>query len=190
MKNIAIFASGTGTNAENISRYFLESTVAHVVLVLSNNQNVEVHARVNRLGVPSFVFSKDEFKEGQPILDKLQAYDIDLIVLAGFMSKISDPILNAYPDRIINIHPALLPKFGGKGMYGHHVHEAVVAAGEQKSGITIHYINGQYDEGAILFQAECPVLPTDTPEEVATKVHALEYAHYPKVIEKLLTKED
>ena len=186
MKNIAIFASGTGTNAENITRYFKGSLNIHVAVVLSNNQNVEVHARVNQLGIPSFVFTRDEFNDGQVILDKLDEYSVDFIVLAGFMNKISDPILNAYPNKIINIHPALLPKFGGKGMYGHHVHEAVVEAREEKTGITIHYINGQYDEGTILFQAECPVCPSDTPIDVATKVHALEYKYYPLIIEKLL----
>ena len=174
MKNVAIFASGSGTNAENIVRYFSKSETIKVAVVLSNNRNVGVHARVNKLGVPSFVFSREEFADGAPVLAKLAEYDTDLIVLAGFMNKISDPLLNAYPGKIINIHPALLPKYGGKGMYGIHVHKAVVAAGEH------------YDEGTVIFQAKCPVLPSDTPEEVAAKVHALEYAHYPKVIEDLL----
>ncbi|WP_289004723.1 phosphoribosylglycinamide formyltransferase [uncultured Parabacteroides sp.] len=186
MKNVAIFASGSGTNAENIARYFSKSETVKVAVVLSNNKNVGVHARVNKLGIPSFVFSRDEFVEGTPILAKLAEYQIDLIVLAGFMNKISDTLLNAYPGKIINIHPALLPKHGGKGMYGMHVHEAVVAAGEKESGITIHYINENYDEGDIIFQATCEVLPADTAEEVATKVHALEYAHYPHVIEEVL----
>ena len=186
MKNVAIFASGSGTNAENIARYFSKSETVKVAVVLSNNKNVGVHARVNNLGITSFVFSRDEFVEGTPILAKLAEYQIDLIVLAGFMNKISDALLTAYPGKIINIHPALLPKYGGKGMYGMHVHEAVVAAGEKESGITIHYINENYDEGDIIFQAKCEVLPTDTPEEVATKVHALEYAHYPHVIDDLL----
>lgn len=186
MKNVAIFASGSGTNAENIARYFSKSETVKVAVVLSNNKNVGVHARVNNLGIPSFVFSRDEFVEGTPILAKLAEYQIDLIVLAGFMNKISDTLLTAYPGKIINIHPALLPKHGGKGMYGMHVHEAVVAAGEKESGITIHYINENYDEGDIIFQAKCEVLPADTPEEVATKVHALEYAHYPHVIDDLL----
>ena len=186
MKNVAIFASGSGTNAENIARYFSKSETVKVAVVLSNNKNVGVHARVNNLGIPSFVFSRDEFVEGTPILAKLAEYQIDLIVLAGFMNKISDTLLNAYPGKIINIHPALLPKHGGKGMYGMHVHEAVVAAGEKESGITIHYINENYDEGDIIFQATCEVLPADTAEEVATKVHALEYAHYPHVIEEVL----
>ena len=168
MKNVAIFASGSGTNAENIVRYFSKSETIKVAVVLSNNRNVGVHARVNKLGVPSFVFSREEFAD------------------ACFMNKISDPLLNAYPGKIINIHPALLPKYGGKGMYGIHVHKAVIAAGERETGITIHYIDEHYDEGTVIFQAKCPVLPSDTPEEVAAKVHALEYAHYPKVIEDLL----
>ena len=186
MKNIAIFASGSGTNAENIARYFANSENVNVAVVLSNNRNVGVHGRVNKLGVPSFVFSREEFIAGVQILEKLAEYDVCLIVLAGFMNKISDVILQAFPGKIVNIHPALLPKYGGKGMYGMHVHEAVVKAGERESGITIHYINEHYDEGAIIFQASCPVLPSDTPEEVAAKVHALEYAHYPHVIESLL----
>lgn len=186
MKNIAIFASGSGTNAENIVRYFANSENVKVAVVLSNNRNVGVHGRVNRLGVPSFVFSREEFIAGVPILEKLAEYKVCFIVLAGFMSKISDVILQAFPGKIVNIHPALLPKYGGKGMYGMHVHEAVVKAGERESGITIHYINEHYDEGAIIFQASCPVSPSDTPEEVAAKVHALEYAHYPCVIESLL----
>ena len=186
MKNVTVFASGSGTNAENIARYFSKSETIKVALVLSNNRNVGVHARVNKLGVPSFVFSREEFVDGEPVLAKLAEYDTDLIVLAGFMNKISDVILQAFPGKIVNIHPALLPKYGGKGMYGMHVHEAVVKAGERESGITIHYINEHYDEGAIIFQASCPVLPSDTPDEVAAKVHALEYAHYPHVIESLL----
>ncbi len=186
MKNVAIFASGSGTNAENIARYFSKSETVKVAVVLSNNKNVGVHARVNKLGISSFVFSRDEFVEGTPVLAKLAEYQVDLIVLAGFMNKISDALLGAYPGKIINIHPALLPKHGGKGMYGMHVHEAVVAAGEKESGITIHYINENYDEGDVIFQAKCEVLPTDTPDEVAAKVHALEYAHYPHVIEDLL----
>lgn len=186
MKNIAIFASGSGTNAENIVQYFSKSETIKVAVVLSNNRNAGVHARVNRLDVPSFTFSKEDFADGKPVLDKLAEYKIDFIVLAGFMSKISDLLLQSFPDRIVNIHPALLPKFGGKGMYGRHVHEAVVAAGEKESGITIHYINEHYDEGAIIFQASCPLLPSDTPEEVAAKVHALEYAYYPRVIEEIV----
>lgn len=186
MKNVAIFASGSGTNAENIARYFSNSETVNVAVVLSNNKHVGVHARVGKLGVPSFTFSREEFIDGTAVLAKLAEYHTDLIVLAGFMNKISDALLKAYPGKIINIHPALLPKYGGKGMFGMHVHTAVVAAGEKESGITIHYVNENYDEGAPVFQATCPVLPSDTPEDVATKVHALEYAHYPHVIEEVL----
>lgn len=188
MKNIAIFASGSGTNAENIIRYFANSESIRVSVVLSNNRKVGVHARVNKLGVPSLVFSREEFVEGTPVIKKLEEYRVDFIILAGFMNKIAEPLLKAYPNRILNIHPALLPKHGGKGMFGMHVHEAVVAAGDTESGITIHYINEEYDEGAIIFQAACPVMPGDTPEEVATKVHTLEYTHYPRVIEEVVSK--
>lgn len=187
MKNIAIFASGSGTNAENIARYFANNELIKVALVLSNHVHAGVHARVNALGVPSFSFSKEEFAAATPILAKLAEYAVDFIVLAGFMSKIPDALLDAFSNKIVNIHPALLPKFGGKGMYGHHVHEAVLAAGESESGITIHYVNAHYDEGKILFQAACPVLPGDTPDTLALRVHQLEYAHYPRVIEQLLT---
>jgi formyltetrahydrofolate-dependent phosphoribosylglycinamide formyltransferase len=189
MKKVAIFASGSGTNAENISRYFSENQHIEVTLLVSNNSKAGVHERMSLLGIPSVTFSKQAFAEGRPVLEKLKEYAVDWIVLAGFMNKLSAEILNAYPDRVVNIHPALLPKYGGKGMYGMHVHEAVVAAGERESGITIHYVNEQYDEGPVIFQASCPVLPTDTPEDVAAKVHALEYKHYPRVIASLLSKE-
>ena len=186
MKNIAIFASGSGTNAENMARYFANSESIKVAVVLSNHAHAGVHARVNALGVPSFTFSKEEFASATPILAKLTEFAVDFVVLAGFMSKIPDALLDAFLDRVVNIHPALLPKFGGKGMYGHHVHEAVLAAGETESGITIHQVNAHYDEGKILFQATCPVLPADTPDTLAQRVHQLEYAHYPQVVEQLL----
>jgi phosphoribosylglycinamide formyltransferase-1 len=189
MDKIAIFASGSGTNAENISKYFSGNQKIEVALVVSNNPLAGVHARMSRLGIPSLTFSRQEFAEGDPVLGKLAEYAVDWIVLAGFMNKISLKILETFPGRIINIHPALLPKHGGKGMYGMHVHEAVVAAGDKESGITVHYINENYDEGPAIFQATCPVLPDDTPEEVAAKVHALEYRHYPQVIEAVLLKQ-
>ena len=188
MKKIAVFASGSGTNTENIAKYFAESQDVNVTLVISNNPLAGVHARVNRLGIPSVTFTNEELAEGSKIVKKLTEYEVDWIVLAGFLKKISGTILNAYPDRIVNIHPALLPKYGGKGMYGMRVHEAVVAAGDTESGITIHYINENYDEGQIIFQARCPVLPSDTPEDVATKVHALEYRYYPGVIEETVRR--
>ena len=189
MKRIAVFASGSGTNAENIARYFSGNQEIEVAILLSDNLYAGAHERMKPLGIPSMTFSKLEFDEGASVLKKLTEYAVDWIVLSGFLKKIPTEILNAYPGRIVNIHPALLPKYGGKGMYGMHVHEAVVAAGEKESGITIHYINERYDEGPVIFQATCPLSPADTPEDVAAKVHALEYAHYPKVIESLLSKE-
>ncbi len=189
MKHIAILASGSGTNAENISRYFADSTEIRVAVVLSNNQNAGVHERVRRLGIPSFVFTREEFAEGSVILKKLAEYKVELVVLAGFMNKISEVLLNAYPNKMINIHPSLLPKYGGKSMYGMHVHEAVVAAGEKETGITIHYLNDQYDKGNVIFQTSCPVYPSDTPEEVAARVHDLEYTYYPQVIANLMNQD-
>jgi phosphoribosylglycinamide formyltransferase-1 len=189
MKKIAIFASGSGTNAENIVRCFIDKQNIRVALVVSNNPNAGVHGRVNQLGIPSITFSNEEFAEGCGIVQKLAEYQVDWIILAGFLKKIPEPLLNAYPNKIINIHPALLPKHGGKGMYGMRVHEAVVIAGNKESGITIHYVNENYDEGQIIFQAKCPVLPTDTPDDVANKVHALEYTHYPQIIESLINND-
>ena len=188
-KNIAIFASGSGSNTENIIRYFRENEAIQVSLVLSNRSDAYVLERAHRLGVPCNVFPKEDWMAGDEILAVLQEYHIDFVVLAGFLVRVPDLLLYAYPNKIINIHPALLPKFGGKGMYGDRVHEAVVAAGEKKSGITIHYINEHYDEGNTVFQTACPVLPTDSPEDVAKKVHALEYEHFPRVIERVLCGE-
>jgi phosphoribosylglycinamide formyltransferase-1 len=188
MINLAIFASGNGSNAENIIRYFLKSEWIRVALILSNREDAFVHTRAQALGVPSRSFRKVEFEEGKPVLDALQAYSVDFIVLAGFLLKVSQPILEGYPDRILNIHPALLPKHGGKGMYGDRVHQVVVNAGDTESGITIHYVNEHYDEGTILFQARCKVLPTDSVDDVAQKVHELEYLHFPKVIEEAVLK--
>ncbi|WP_303028409.1 phosphoribosylglycinamide formyltransferase [Bacteroides acidifaciens] len=188
-KNIAIFASGSGSNAENIIRYFQKSGSAQVSLVLSNKSDAYVLERAHRLGVPCNVFPKEDWIARDEILAVLQEARIDFIVLAGFLFRVPDLLLHAYPYKIINIHPALLPKYGGKGMYGDRVHQAVVAAGEKESGITIHYINEHYDEGDIIFQATCAVLPTDSPDDVAKKVHALEYEHFPLVIEKLLNEK-
>ena len=185
-KNIAIFASGSGTNAENINRYFQENDLIRVALVLSNRSDAYVLERAHRLQVPSEVFLKEDWVSGEQILALLHEYHIDFIVLAGFLVRVPERLLHAYPDKIINIHPALLPKFGGKGMYGDRVHEAVVAAGETESGITIHYINEHYDEGDTIFQAKCPVLPDDSAIDVAQKVHSLEYKHYPLIIERTI----
>lgn len=186
-RNIAIFASGSGTNAENIIRYFKENDSVRVSLVLSNKSEATVLERAARLGVPAAVLSREEWLTGEKVLEVLREHGIDFIVLAGFLVRVPDVLLHAYPDKIINIHPSLLPKFGGKGMYGDRVHEAVIAAGEQESGITIHYINEHYDEGSILFQATCPVLPGDSAEDVAKRVHALEYEHYPLIIQKTVS---
>jgi phosphoribosylglycinamide formyltransferase-1 len=179
---IALFASGSGSNAENIIRFFQNDSKYAFPIIISNKKDAFVHERAKSLGIPSYTFSREDFSTGNAILDLLKANEIDCIVLAGFLLKVPEVLINAYPDKIINIHPALLPKYGGKGMYGHYVHEAVAASGDTESGITIHYVNAHYDEGNIIFQAKCPVLPTDTADLIAEKVHALEYEHFPKVI--------
>ncbi|MDR1500181.1 MAG: phosphoribosylglycinamide formyltransferase [Tannerellaceae bacterium] len=186
MMNIAILASGSGSNAENIIKYFAGSDHIKVALVVSNNPKAAVLERAARLGVPSFVFTAADFADGGAVVRLLAGHGVGFIVLAGFMNKITAKLLDAYPGSIINIHPALLPKYGGKGMYGINVHKAVVKAGEEVSGITIHYINEQYDRGEIIFQASCPISPADTPQDVAAKIHALEHEHYPRVIAELL----
>jgi phosphoribosylglycinamide formyltransferase 1 len=187
MNNIAIFASGSGTNAENIINHFIRNKTIKVVLVLSENKNAFVFERARKLEVPAIHFTIDEFNNGD-VLKLLNRYRVDFIVLAGFLKLFPTSIIEQYPQRIINIHPALLPKFGGKGMYGTKVHKAVIEAGEKESGITIHYVNQNYDEGGIVFQAKCPVLDNDTPETLAQRVHSLEYEFFPKIIENLLIK--
>lgn len=186
---IAIFASGSGTNAENIIRYFTEKPQIQIALVLTNKPDAYVLERAHKQNVPTCICTKSDFLQDGKVLSVLRKYEIDFIVLAGFLLKVPDELIHEFPSRIVNIHPALLPKYGGKGMYGDKVHEAVVAAGETESGITIHYINEHYDEGNIIFQASCQVSPKDTPQEVASKVHALEYKYYPIVIEDLLLRE-
>ncbi|MDR0682227.1 MAG: phosphoribosylglycinamide formyltransferase [Dysgonamonadaceae bacterium] len=185
MEKIALLASGSGSNVENIVHYFKSGNELEFPLILSNNPDAYVHERAKKLNIPSFTFSKKGFENGEA-LSFLTKYQIDFIVLAGFLLKIPENILDAYPNRIINIHPALLPKYGGKGMYGSHVHESVVANRETESGITIHYVNENYDEGNIIFQAKCEVLPADSPENVAEKVHALEYKYFPEIILKVV----
>ncbi len=188
MKRIAVFASGSGTNAENIYYHFLGTKTAKIALILTENSSAFVLERAKNLNIPSRVFSMAELRNGV-IEDLLRSEAIDYIVLAGFLKLVPDSMVSRFKGRIVNIHPALLPKFGGKGMYGMNVHRAVVAAGEPVTGITIHMVNEHYDEGDIVFQARCPVLPADTAESVASKVHALEYEHYPKVIESLLLQK-
>lgn len=185
MKKIVIFASGSGSNAENIVTYFSKDKNISFPCILSNKEEAFVKVRAEKMGVPFKYFTKEEWKNGD-ILRFLQEIEPDLIVLAGFLLRVPEEIISAFPEKIINIHPSLLPKHGGKGMYGMHVHEAVVADGDKESGITIHYVNENLDEGAIIFQAKCEVLPTDTPEDVAGKVHELEYKFFPEVIEKLI----
>lgn len=186
MRSIAIFASGSGSNAENINSWFLGSPLGKVALILTDNPNAYVLERAKGMGVEAIVFSALDLKSGQ-VLSILQNRSIDMIVLAGFLRLIPADMVMAYRRRIINIHPALLPKFGGKGMYGDNVHKAVLAAGEAESGITIHYVNEHYDEGDIIFQAKCSVSKSDTAQTLAEKIHALEYAHYPRVLEELLS---
>ncbi|WP_421808463.1 phosphoribosylglycinamide formyltransferase [Flagellimonas sp.] len=187
MKRIVIFASGSGSNAENIISFFSEKHQAEVVAVLTNKSSAKVLERCDRLGVPGFYFNKPAFRESDAVLRLLKGLEIDLIVLAGFLWKIPTHLIEAFPDRIINIHPALLPKYGGKGMYGDRVHQAVKDNQEAETGITIHYVNENYDEGAIIFQAKTKIDTSDTPETIAQKVHQLEYEHFPKVIEKVLS---
>jgi len=189
MKHIAIFASGSGSNAENIARYFEKSGIARVSLILCNNPKAGVLARAEKLNIPSKVFSRHDFYETDTILQWLRDAKTDLVVLAGFLWLVPKSLIAAYPGKIINIHPALLPGVGGKGMYGMKVHETVIQNGATRSGITIHFVNAEFDEGEILFKAECAIEPGDTPETLAAKIHALEYAHFPSVIEKLLTRD-
>ena len=186
MKNIAIFASGSGTNAEKLFEKFQNHPRGRVALLLTNNPKAGVLARAEKFGVPTEVFDRNSLRTSDRVLTILQAHAVDLIVLAGFMLKIPKNLIRAFPDRIINIHPALLPAYGGKGMYGSHVHEAVVAAGEATTGISIHYVNEHYDEGRMILQVSCPVAPDDTAEDVAIKVHQLEHQYYPKVVEELV----
>ena len=189
MTNIAILASGSGTNAQRISEYFANHPGIRVKLVLSNNPDAYVLVRARNLGIPSHVFTRKSFYETHELTDLMKKENISFVVLAGFLWLIPKYFLEAYPGRIVNIHPALLPKYGGKGMFGEHVHEAVIGAGEQESGISIHFINEKYDAGDIIFQARCPVMPDDTPASLAARIHELEYEYYPKIIEKTLTSD-
>ena len=186
MKKIAIFASGSGSNAENIIQYFAQKPQFCVKSVFCNVPDAYVLERAKKYRIPSFVFNREEFRNPDKVFRQLQEQEIDFIVLAGFLWLMPSFITAAWPNKIVNIHPALLPAYGGKGMYGHHVHEAVIAAGEKESGITIHYVNDHYDQGAIIFQAKCPVLPTDTPDDLAARVHELEYRYFPEIIEKTI----
>lgn len=186
MTNIAVFASGNGSNCENIIRYFEDSESICIRLVLCNNRNAKVMQRASLLGVPAEYVDRISFRDASTVMPLMQKYGIDFIVLAGFLQLVPAFLIEAYSHRIINIHPALLPKFGGKGMYGHHVHEAVKAAGETETGITVHWVTEKYDDGGIIAQFRTPLSPTDTPDDIAGKIHVLEMEHFPKVIEEVI----
>lgn len=191
MNNIAVFASGNGSNAENIITHFSTSNNTVVKLVITNKADAYVLERAKAKGVPAIVLPKEELTSESPalLLETLQQQGIDYIILAGYLLKIPAALTESYKGKIINIHPALLPKFGGKGMYGKHVHQAVIEAAEKETGITIHLVDAVYDNGKILFQATCPVLPGDTPELLAARVQTLEQKHFPTIIEKYITGE-
>ena len=183
---IAVFASGTGTNAEKLIQYFKHSPVAHVTLVVCNKPGAGVLQVAEKAGIPSLLIEKEAFFRGDAYLPQLQKAGIGFIVLAGFLWKIPQALIDAFRRRIVNIHPALLPKFGGKGMYGQYVHEAVLQAGERESGITVHYVDEHYDNGDIIFQTACPVLEDDSPVTIAQRIHQLEHVHYPRVVEEII----
>lgn len=186
MKKIALFASGNGTNVQRIIEYFNNNQKVNVSLVLTNNSKAGVIKRAKDLRVRYLLFSKDDFYHSSKIVDVLNEHDIDMIVLAGFLWLIPVNIIKVFSGKIVNIHPALLPKYGGKGMYGRYVHEKVIQNQEKESGITIHYVNEKYDDGQIIFQAKTAIEKKDTPDSLAQKIHQLEYEHFPRVIEKLL----
>lgn len=186
MVNLAIFASGSGSNAENIADYFLDSKQIHVSLIVTNNQNAGVIDRAVRLGIPVVVFSKQDFFAASKVIDLLHEYQIDHIVLAGFLLLVPEKLILAFLGKIINIHPALLPHHGGKGFYGNKVHEHIIASKSPISGITIHHVNEKFDEGEIIFQAACCVDKNDSPLDLANKIHQLEYSYFPVVIEKTI----
>lgn len=186
--HIAIFASGAGSNAQKIIDHFRDHSSVKISLIVCNKPGAGVLQIAANENIPSIIIEKDQFFRGNAYIDELNSFHIDFIILAGFLWKIPSALIKAYPLKIVNIHPALLPAYGGKGMYGAKVHEAVVTAGEKESGITIHYVDEIYDHGKIIFQAKCDVAPTDTPDTLAQKIHSLEHQHFPIVIEQLLTK--
>jgi phosphoribosylglycinamide formyltransferase 1 len=187
---IIIFASGRGRNAENIMQYFKSSGEISVLALLANNPDAEVVQKAKQYGVSVKVFNKKEFYESDAVLNFLRDKNPELIVLSGFLWLVPEKIIQAFRDKIINIHPALLPKFGGKGMFGRNVHQQVIATGEKESGITIHYVDESYDEGDVIFQKRCPVESSDTLESLAEKIHRLELKYFPLVIESLLEKKN
>jgi phosphoribosylglycinamide formyltransferase-1 len=187
-KRIAIFASGSGSNAQKIMEHFKRSSDAEVVLILTNNPQAYVLQRADNFEIPSHIFTREELYETDAVIKLLKNLQVDLIVLAGFLWLVPASLLKAFPNKIINLHPALLPKFGGKGMYGDHVHKAVLAAKEEESGITIHFVDEQFDEGEILHQSRFKIEPGDNLEMIKFKGQQLEHQHFPRVIESLLKK--
>ncbi|TVQ93871.1 MAG: phosphoribosylglycinamide formyltransferase [Bacteroidetes bacterium] len=184
--NVAIFASGSGTNAQNMIEYFRNHDAIKISLIVSNNPDAFVLKRAEKEKMPKVILSGKDWEEKGKAAKVLQDHQIDFIVLAGYLRLLPSWLIRQYPGKIVNIHPALLPAYGGKGMYGEHVHRAVIASGDKQSGISIHLVNEEYDKGAIIFQARCPVLPSDTPETLAARIHELEYEHYPRVVEKVI----
>ena len=185
---MAVFASGAGSNAEKLIQYFKTSSLATVALVVCNKPGAGVIAVAEKEGVPVLLLEKERFFRGDAYLPLLKEQGIGFLALAGFLWKIPQALIDAYPRRIVNIHPALLPKFGGRGMYGQYVHEAVLNAGERESGITVHYVDEHYDNGDVIFQTACPVLPNDKPGDIAQRIHALEHLHYPRVVEEIVSE--
>ncbi|MBE9491433.1 MAG: phosphoribosylglycinamide formyltransferase [Bacteroidetes bacterium] len=188
MKRIAIFASGNGTNAQRIAEYFSDHPGILISIILSNKKEAYVLERAKKLDISTFIFDRDEFYNTKKVLKKLKKKKIDFIVLAGFLWLIPDYILKEYTGRIVNIHPALLPKYGGKGMYGERVHKAVIESGDKETGITIHLVNERYDEGEIIFRKKVAVVEDDTPDTIAEKIHRLEYKYFPVIIEQEIDK--
>tara|TARA_B100000768_G_scaffold180216_1_gene199600 strand:+ start:1008 stop:1586 length:579 start_codon:yes stop_codon:yes gene_type:complete len=187
-KKIVIFASGSGSNAENICNYFAKSSNVEVVLICTNNSNAFIVKRANKLNIPVYIFSKNELNNFVDLHEKLLSIDVDVVVLAGFLLKLPSKMVNSYPNRIINIHPSLLPKYGGKGMYGSNIHKAVIKNKERESGISIHFVNKNYDEGEIILQKKCAVSKYETVDSLIQKIHKLEHIFYPKTIEKTIKK--
>ncbi|MEA3445325.1 MAG: phosphoribosylglycinamide formyltransferase [Bacteroidota bacterium] len=188
MSKIAIFASGSGTNAQNLYEYFKHHDRIKVDCILSNKSSAYVLERAKKMAVDSFVFSRQQFYEEGFVIDLLKKRQIDWVILAGFLWLLPTKLIREYPDRIVNIHPALLPKYGGKGMYGNKVHETVIENNENESGISIHYVNEKYDEGKIIYQAKCTIEKDDTADDLAKKIHVLEYEFFPKIIEQLVNQ--
>ena len=186
--NIAVFASGSGSNCETLIRHFADSDVARVAVVICNKPDAYVLERARKLGVPSVVVTRQELQQPEVVMPLMQQYNIGFVALAGFLPMVPDYLIDAFPRRMVNIHPSLLPKFGGKGMWGHHVHEAVKAAGETETGMTVHYVTPQCDGGDIIAQFRVALDPSDTPDDIAEKEHVLEMKHFPHVVEELIKK--